>query len=66
MTEGPRKSPESAISINISKKSDNDQNLMIGVYSSVKTNSLTGIDICLFNVFDLSSPLNCVIIEVAG
>ena len=32
MTEGPRESSESAISINIYKKSDNDQNLMLGTY----------------------------------
>ena len=30
---------------------------MLGVYLSIKTNSLTGRNISLFTVFDLSSPL---------
>ena len=39
-------------------KSDNDQNLMLGVYLSIKTNSLTIRNISLFTVIDLSTPLN--------
>ena len=39
------------------QKGDNDQNLMLGVYLSIKTNSLTGRNISGFTVFDLSSPL---------
>ena len=58
LTEGPRKSSESAISINVLKqKSDNDQNLRLGVYLSIKTNSLTWRNISLFTGFDFSCPL---------
>ena len=31
---------------------------MLGVYFSIKTNSLTGRNISLITVFDLSTPLN--------
>ena len=56
LTEGPRESSENAISMNINLN-DNDQNLMLGVYLSIKTNSLTERNISLFTVFDLSAPL---------
>ena len=38
-------------------KSDNDQNLMLGVYLSIKTNSLIGRNISLFTISDLITPL---------
>ena len=60
LTEGPRESYERAITMNINKKSDSDQNLMLGVNLSIKTNSLTGRNISLVTVFDLSTPLNIV------
>ena len=44
--------------MNINKKSDNAQNLMLGVYLSIKTNFLAGRNISLFTVFDLNTPLN--------
>ena len=46
-------SRERAILININKKSDNDQNLMLDVYLLMKTNSLTGKNISIFTVFFL-------------
>ena len=57
LTEGPRDSSESAILMNINKKSDNDQNLMLGENLSIKTNFLTGRNISLFTIFNLSTPL---------
>ena len=56
LTEGPRESAKSAISMNI-KESDYNQNLMHGVYLSIKRNSLTRRNISLFTVFDSSPPL---------
>ena len=57
LTEGPKESSESAITMNI-KKNDYDQNLMLGAYLSIKTNSLTLRNISLFTGFDLCLPLN--------
>ena len=56
LTEGPRESCEVLFQWTLTK-SDNDQNLMLGVYLSIKTNSLTVKYISLFTVFDLSTPL---------
>ena len=47
------------------QKSDNDPNLMVGVCLSIKNNSLTGRNISLFTVFDLSSPLKVCGIRVS-
>ena len=57
LTEGPRESSEVLFQWTLTK-SENDQNLMLGVYLSIKTNSLTVRNISLFTVFDLSTPLN--------
>ena len=40
----------------INKKNDNDRNLMLGVYVSIKKNYLTGRNISICTI-DLSSPL---------
>ena len=52
LTEEPRESCEVLFQWTLTK-SDNDQNLMFGVYLSIKTNSLTGRNIS----FDLCIPL---------
>ena len=56
LMEGPRESSEVLFQWDINKKC-NDQNLMLGVYLSIKTKSLTERNISLFTVFDLSTPL---------
>ena len=59
LTEEPREL-RSAISMNINKKVIMTQNLMLGVYLSLKTNCLTGSNISLFTVFDLCTPLTMI------
>ena len=58
LTNGTTKSPESAITLNTNKKSDNGQNLMLSVYLSIKSNKFTDMKKYLsFTGFDLCYPL---------
>ena len=63
LTIAPRGSSEIAV-MDINKKSDNDRNMILGVYLSIKTNSLTRRNFSLFTVFDLGSPLNFILLNL--